>query len=762
MESSPPRHRKREPTQPQASDAFSTPQPKAEDSGVETKGPVSKPSPPHSRYEEIFTRLPKYDISSWKALQKLFLSLVVTVLSFHGLTLAPAWALPICWFFAALSMFVFFEIGNDCAGGNFFPSKTVNNLIGCFFLASVFQPLAYWKGRNQKLERRADFTKAWQSLCNSFAWSHLIVLFFAAVFFPLMIYNVGWWGLVKYWLIPFVLFQIGMTLYVKAGTHLERLYESSRSPWTLSVSLRSYLRFNHGVPSYRIGEATDTVQRMWNRASLDSSDSPAPSVQELLDNPSYFSLQLSYFSNAMAYTAIGALLIPVAMMWLYLIYSSGVVTWAQAIPIAEYQEQARHAVVRLVSVANLVIVTAVALLLYVVRKFHRHRSVYLVDFVTYTPPPELEKKMRVSKDRFKELQRAAGTFSQENLEFMDRLIERTGLGDSTYFPLGVVGTVEGQREQTMARAREEFTLVVFACIDQLFASTRCSPEEIDILVVNSSLFNPTPSLASIIVNKYKMRQDIQSYSLGGMGCSAGVISIHLARDLMQVHKNCRALVVSTENITLNWYLGNERAMLLQNTLFRVGGAAILLSNKRSDRARSKYRLCHSIRTHMGCDDNSFNAVYQDQDSSGLLGVRLSKELMKVAGEALKRNITQLGPLILPWSEQIRYFLNVFNRKIRKIRSKPYIPDFTTCIDHFCIHAGGRAVLEAIESALNLDPKKLEASRFVLHRYGNTSSSSVWYELAYLEKTGAVRAGHQIWQIAFGSGFKCNSAVWKAL
>ena len=58
--------------------------------------------------------------------------------------------------------------------------------------------------------------------------------------------------------------------------------------------------------------------------------------------------------------------------------------------------------------------------------------------------------------------------------------------------------------------------------------------QIDILVTNCSLYCPTPSLSAQIVNKFKMRSNVITYSLGGMGCSAGVIAIGLAKELLQV------------------------------------------------------------------------------------------------------------------------------------------------------------------------------------------------------------------------------------
>ncbi|KAL0360672.1 UNVERIFIED_CONTAM: 3-ketoacyl-CoA synthase 4 [Sesamum radiatum] len=100
-----------------------------------------------------------------------------------------------------------------------------------------------------------------------------------------------------------------------------------------------------------------------------------------------------------------------------------------------------------------------------------------------------------------------------------------------------------------------------------------------------------------------------------------------------------AVVVSMENITQNWYFGNKKSMLIPNCLFRVGGAAVLLSNKAGDRRRAKYKLVHVVRTHKGADDKAFRCVYQEQDDAGKTGVSLSKDLMAIAGGALKTNIT---------------------------------------------------------------------------------------------------------------------------
>ena len=48
---------------------------------------------------------------------------------------------------------------------------------------------------------------------------------------------------------------------------------------------------------------------------------------------------------------------------------------------------------------------------------------------------------------------------------------------------------------------------------------------------------------------------------------------------LQAMPNKLALIVNHENITQNWYVGNDRSMLVCNCLFRLGGAGALLSNR---------------------------------------------------------------------------------------------------------------------------------------------------------------------------------------
>eukprot|EP00667_Euglena_gracilis_P012615 EG_transcript_12974 len=370
-----------------------------------------------------------------------------------------------------------------------------------------------------------------------------------------------------------------------------------------------------------------------------------------------------------------------------------------------------------------------------------------------------------------------GVYTKESVAFMERVLENSGTGESTALPPGLVRGIPGSAfhppgdepthiDASIGAARQEAETVIFEIVQDVLARTGTHPRQIDVLVVNCSLFSPTPSLCAMIAHKFNMRSDLLTYNLSGMGCSAGVIAVGLAKELL-CWSNSLALVVSTENITQNMYMGNDRGMLLQNTLFRCGGAAILLSNRWRDALRAKFKLLHLVRTQL-MTDQSYETVWECEDQCGERGVRLSKNIVQVAGQSLEKMFTVLGPFVLPLSEQAKVIQSMIWRFFHKLtgskgpRPKLYLPDFKRGIEHFCIHAGGRAVIEGIAKNLNLKPQQSEPSRRVLHDYGNTSSSSIWYELDYIRQHSSLHRGHRVLQVAFGSGFKCNSMVWLCL
>lgn len=86
------------------------------------------------------------------------------------------------------------------------------------------------------------------------------------------------------------------------------------------------------------------------------------------------------------------------------------------------------------------------------------------------------------------------------------------------------------------------------------------PRQIGCVITNSSLFNPTPSLSATIMNHFKMPHTTINYNLGGMGCSAGLVAIDLAKQVLQLQPSSYVLVVSHENLTNNWYPGNDRCV----------------------------------------------------------------------------------------------------------------------------------------------------------------------------------------------------------
>ncbi|KVI12416.1 3-Oxoacyl-[acyl-carrier-protein (ACP)] synthase III C-terminal [Cynara cardunculus var. scolymus] len=402
------------------------------------------------------------------------------------------------------------------------------------------------------------------------------------------------------------------------------------------------------------------------------------------------------------------------------------------------------------------IITCFLLLLYMFIMTKASCKVYMIDFACYKPPVS----QQFSKGFLLKQAKTNGCFSEETLDFVEKTMEKSCLGDSTYLAEVFLGKTYNP---SIRDSRREVEMAVFGSIDMVLAKTCIRSQDIGIVITNCCIYNTVPSLSTIIVNRYKLPESVISYNLTGMGCSAGLLAIGLAKQLLQVHRNSYALIVSTESVTENSYTGKDRSKSITNCLFRVGGAAILLSNRPSDRRIAKYRLLHVVNTNTASSDRSYNCIVREEDKEGIVGITINKDLLFAAITTVKPNITTLGRLILPMTEKLHYLINSIGRKhFPTLKIQPFVPNYTKGVDHFLPHVGGKQVLEELQKTLGFSGTVMEASRMTLHRYGNTSSSSIWYELAYVEAKGRVKKGDRVWQIAFGSGFKCCSVIWSAL
>ncbi|KAJ0792072.1 putative very-long-chain 3-oxoacyl-CoA synthase [Helianthus annuus] len=404
-------------------------------------------------------------------------------------------------------------------------------------------------------------------------------------------------------------------------------------------------------------------------------------------------------------------------------------------------------------------------ILYIVLNFldtKRHQKCYLLDYQLYKPSDDRKLPTEFSGDVILR----AKNLGLNEYKFLLKAIVSSGIGEETYAPKMVF---EGREENpTHQDAIEEMEELFEYTIGRLLKRTGVSPTDIDVLVVNISMLACMPSLSSRIVNRYKMREDVKTYNLCGMGCSASLVSLNIVESVFKSKKNQVAMVVTSESLTPNWYVGNDKSMILSNCLFRTGGCAMILTNKPSLAHKCILKLNCLVRTHHGAKDESYGCCIQTEDDEGRMGFHLGKSLPKAATRAFVDNLKQVAPKILPIRELLRFgVLSIVlkmlhnGRKMSTGSTRPVI-NFKAGVDHFCLHTGGKAVIDTVAQSLGLSEYDVEPARMTLHRFGNTSASSVWYVLGYMEAKKRLKKGDRLFMVSFGAGFKCNSCMWEVV
>jgi 3-ketoacyl-CoA synthase len=195
---------------------------------------------------------------------------------------------------------------------------------------------------------------------------------------------------------------------------------------------------------------------------------------------------------------------------------------------------------------------------------------------------------------------------KEKHEFISKLFLSSGISTTrTAVPACIQPTFTDEPKTDLVNAQAESKMVYSQVISEVLRKTGLQPTDIDILITNTSVYCPTPSIASLVINMFKMREDVQSYHMGGMGCAFGVVGLNLVRVMLAAHPGKIALFVSSEIITSAFYPGQRKEALVTNALFRMGGTASILTNNPAWRSHSKYQLQHCLRVHTGASDSAF-------------------------------------------------------------------------------------------------------------------------------------------------------------
>jgi 3-ketoacyl-CoA synthase len=139
--------------------------------------------------------------------------------------------------------------------------------------------------------------------------------------------------------------------------------------------------------------------------------------------------------------------------------------------------------------------------------------VYMLDLATYKPPDELKIDLAACSDAAWAWKFPDGRpVDKATHEFVRDVFSKSGIDTKgSYLPknLHPVHTSDprGGCHESFAEAR----MIMGGVVTELLEKTGLKPSDVDILVTSSSIFCPTPSLSSMLINMLKLREDVMAF-----------------------------------------------------------------------------------------------------------------------------------------------------------------------------------------------------------------------------------------------------------
>lgn len=227
-----------------------------------------------------------------------------------------------------------------------------------------------------------------------------------------------------------------------------------------------------------------------------------------------------------------------------------------------------------------------------------------------------------------------------------------------------------------------------------------------------------PGLDFEIVEHLGLSSGVERTMVGFMGCYAAINALKLARHIVRSEPKAGVLMLNLELCTLHFQETQQLEQVLSFLVFADGAAASLIT------AREQGLALDGFQAVMVPDTRELITwKIRGLGFDMLLSGKVPAEL----GRALHEGALMAG------REQI---------------------------DLWAVHPGGRSILDAVESGLELPGDALAASREVLSNFGNMSSATVMFVLKRIMEQA--RSGQRGCAMSFGPGLTAETMRFHAV
>jgi predicted naringenin-chalcone synthase len=246
------------------------------------------------------------------------------------------------------------------------------------------------------------------------------------------------------------------------------------------------------------------------------------------------------------------------------------------------------------------------------------------------------------------------------------------------------------------------------------------------LVLASCTGFMAPGLDQVLVRQLGLDPGVERTVVGYMGCYAAVNSLRLAHHIVRSQPDARVLVVTIELCTLHFQDTTDVEKLLSMLLFGDGCAAALVTADPQGVALDEF-LSFALPESDGLITWDIGDSGFDMHLSGHVPQRIQKAMA---------------------DERAR---NAPDGVLRGLQPEDY--------GIYAVHAGGKAILDAVETGLELAKDKLDWSRGVLKDFGNMSSATLMFVLQRVIAGATPGPGLAM---AFGPGLACETFTFRKL